>query len=113
MNRLTKAVAVPLFAMTLCAIPVLGQDHHDDARAQDQQHGDQDHRDNHKYVRHDDWRKGQHMRQEDWNRGDRVDDWHSHHLRRPPRGDEWREVDGNFVLASPDGVIIQIVPERR
>jgi hypothetical protein len=27
-------------------------------------------------------------------------DWRRHHLRRPPRGYEWREVDGNYVLAA-------------
>ncbi|HEX5264757.1 MAG TPA: RcnB family protein [Phenylobacterium sp.] len=37
-------------------------------------------------------------------------DWHSHHLRRPPRGYEWREVDGNFVLgAVATGIIASVI----
>jgi Ni/Co efflux regulator RcnB len=91
----------------------------------DQEHRDQDRRDqdkrdvdrhdmdrghdNHAYVRHEEWRKGEHMRHEDWDRGDRVD-WHEHHLRRPPSGYEWREVDGNYVMAAvATGVIASVV----
>jgi Ni/Co efflux regulator RcnB len=69
-----------------------------------------DHHD--KYVRHDEWKKGQHMRQEDWNRAARVDDWRAHHLRRPPNGYEWRDIDGQYVLANSDGVIFQVVVPR-
>jgi Ni/Co efflux regulator RcnB len=62
----------------------------------------QDHRDDHQqpdhYVHHTEWKKGYHMQPQDWNRGQQVD-WHSHHLRQPPRGYEWRQVDGNYVLA--------------
>ena len=62
-----------------------------------------------RYVRHDDWRRGHRMRHEDWARGQRVD-WHRHHLRRPPRGYEWREVDGNYVLAAvATGLIASII----
>lgn len=35
----------------------------------------------------------------DWNRGRRVD-YRSYHLAPPPRGYEWREVDGNYVMAA-------------
>ena len=52
------------------------------------------------------------MRHEDWDRGQRVDDWQGRHLRRPPRGYEWREIDGQYVLANPDGVIFQVVVPR-
>lgn len=59
-----------------------------------------DHHDDHRgYVRHNEWRRGYHMRDEDWRRGRQVD-WHAHHLRQPPRGYEWREVDGNYVMAA-------------
>ena len=61
------------------------------------------------WVRHDEWKRGYHMRHEDWSRGQQVD-WHSHHLRRPPRGYEWREVDGNYVLAAAaTGIIASII----
>jgi Ni/Co efflux regulator RcnB len=105
MNRFSKAMAVPVLALTLCTVPAMAMGHQDDARAQD-------HHDNHTYVRHNDWKKGQHMRQEDWNRGDRVDDWQTHKLRRPANGQEWREIDGHYVLGNSDGVIVQVVPER-
>ena len=64
-----------------------------------------DHRGPPGYVKHDDWRKGGHIRQEDWQRGQAVD-YRSHHLRRPPRGYEWRQVDGNYVMAAAAGGLI-------
>jgi Ni/Co efflux regulator RcnB len=68
-----------------------------------------DHHDNHPYVRHDEWKKGYHMRHDDWDRGERVD-YHTYHLRRPPKGYEWRLVDGNYVLAAvATGVIASVV----
>ncbi len=61
------------------------------------------------YVHHDEWRKGSKMRDEDWKRGEQVD-YRSHHLRRPPHGYEWRQVDGNYVLAAvATGVIASVV----
>lgn len=71
----------------------------------------QDHPDHQQYVRHEEWKKGYHMRHEDWARGEQVD-WHAHHLKRPPAGYEWRAIDGNFVLASSDGVISTVVVAR-
>ncbi len=41
------------------------------------------------YVRHEDWKKGAKMRDEDWRRGGHLD-YKEHHLRKPPRGYEWR-----------------------
>jgi Ni/Co efflux regulator RcnB len=55
--------------------------------------------DDHHFVRHSDWRKGHRIGHDDWNRGQPVD-WRAHHLSRPRRGYEWREVDGNWVLAA-------------
>jgi Ni/Co efflux regulator RcnB len=71
---------------------------------------DHDHdREHHEFVRHEEWKKGYHMHKEDWERGARVD-YHEHHLRAPPRGYEWREVDGNYVLAAvATGVIASVV----
>lgn len=71
----------------------------------------QDHPDNHKYVQHPEWKKGRHIEQNDWARGEQVD-WHAHHLKQPPAGHEWREIDGNFVLASSDGIISTVVVAR-
>ena len=71
----------------------------------------QDHPDEHHdtYVRHDEWKKGYHMKQEDWHRAQPVD-YRQYHLSPPPRGYEWRSVDGNYVLAAvATGVIASVV----
>lgn len=68
-----------------------------------------DEHDNHQYVHHEEWKKGAKMRDEDWKRGEHVD-YREHHLRAPPRGYEWRTVDGNYVLAAvATGVIASVV----
>ena len=96
MNKIHKAVALSTLSVFLCAGPAFAQDHHEE-------HHD------HPYVHHDEWRKGYHMRNEDWSRGERIDYQH-YHLRTPPRGYEWREVDGNYVLAAvATGVIASVV----
>jgi Ni/Co efflux regulator RcnB len=66
-------------------------------------------RDNHQFVHHDEWKKGAKIRDEDWKRGEHLD-YKEHHLRAPPHGYEWREVDGNYVLAAvATGVIASVV----
>jgi Ni/Co efflux regulator RcnB len=58
---------------------------------------------------HADWRQGGHIAHNDWNRGRHVD-YRGRHLRKPPRGYEWREVDGNYVLAAAaTGLIASII----
>lgn len=60
------------------------------------------------HARHN-WRKGGHIARNDWGRGRQVD-WRRHHLHRPNRGYEWREVDGNYVLAAvATGVIATVI----
>lgn len=69
--------------------------------------------DNHAYVHHDEWKKGATIHHEDWDRGEHID-YKSRHLRAPPKGYEWREVDGNFVLAAvATGVIASVIAESR
>ena len=64
---------------------------------------------NHQFVHHDEWKKGSKIHDEDWKRGEHVD-YKERHLRRPPHGYEWREVDGNYVLAAvATGVIASVV----
>jgi Ni/Co efflux regulator RcnB len=68
-----------------------------------------DEHDNHRYVHHEEWKKGERMREEDWKRGEHIE-YREHHLRAPPRGYEWRMVDGNYVLAAvATGVIASVV----
>jgi Ni/Co efflux regulator RcnB len=75
---------------------------------------DRDHRGDHggdrgDYHRHDEWRKGYHMHQDDWARGRQID-WREHHLHKPPHGYEWREVDGNYVMAAvATGIIASVI----
>jgi Ni/Co efflux regulator RcnB len=68
-----------------------------------------DNHDNHGYVHHEEWKKGATMHKEDWARGEHID-YKEHHLRTPPRGYEWRQVDGNYVLAAvATGVIASAI----
>jgi Ni/Co efflux regulator RcnB len=90
----TVAVASIVFAIALSAV---------NTRAFADDH------DNHHYMRHDEWHKGARIQDEDWRRGEHVD-YREHHLRAPPRGHEWRMVDGNYVLvAVATGVIASVV----
>ncbi len=101
MRTIREVAAYSVIATMLSGGVVFAQDHHDDR--------DRDHRDHHHYVEHREWKKGYHLRHEDWDRGERVDYRH-YHLRRPPRGYEWREVDGNYVLAAiATGVIASVI----
>jgi Ni/Co efflux regulator RcnB len=94
MHRIKKAFAFTALAMVLGSGGVLfAQDHHD----------------NHQYVQHKEWKKGSRMNQADWNRGEHVD-YRTSHLNAPPRGYEWRQVDGNYVLAAAaTGLIASVI----
>ena len=98
MNKLCRVFAVSTLALTLTGAVAFAQDH-----------PDQDH--HQQYVKHDDWKKGAKIGHDDWGRGEVVAnaDWHTHHLRKPPTGYEWRMVDGNYVCANNDGVIFSVV----
>jgi Ni/Co efflux regulator RcnB len=110
MKAICRTLVVSTLAISLVGSVTMAQDHHDDQQSRDQQ--DQQSRDHHeeqRYVHHNDWRKGGHISHDDWNRGADVD-WHTHHLRQPPRGYAWREVDGNYVLAAvATGVIASVI----
>jgi Ni/Co efflux regulator RcnB len=115
MNRLGRFVAVSTLSAVFATGALFAQDdhrddHHDNnGYAQDDHRNDADHHDNHAYVRHDEWKKGYHMDHNDWDRGEPVD-YHTYHLQKPRRGYEWREVDGNFVMAAvATGVIASVV----
>jgi len=68
----------------------------------------QDHPDNNTYVQHKEWKRGAPIKQDDWNRGDKVD-YRQYHLAAPPSGYEWRQVDGNYVLANSSTFQIRTV----
>lgn len=52
-----------------------------------------------KYVYHYEWTKGAHLTHAEWARGRTIEPL-AHHLPPAPRGSAWREIDGNYVLAS-------------
>jgi len=103
------AASVALTSVSAFAQP--GRDYGREQRGdqgRDRDRGDNNRGDHH-WVRHDDWRRGHRLSHDDWARGSRID-YRSHHLRRPPRGYEWREVDGNYVLAAAaTGLIASII----
>lgn len=80
-------------------------DHHEGPRASDsrgQFRGGQN-----------EWRRGDRIDRDDWNRGGRID-YRERHLRQPPRGYEWREVNGSLILgAIATGVIADILLNQR
>jgi Ni/Co efflux regulator RcnB len=55
------------------------------------------------------WRRGERMGYNDWS-GAPVVDYRIHRLRHPPRGYEWRESNGRYVMvAIATGVIASII----
>jgi Ni/Co efflux regulator RcnB len=105
MKAILRSLAVSTLAISLTGSVTMAQDHHDDQQAREHQN---DQHEQH-YVHHKDWKRGSHISHDDWNRGAQVD-WHAHHLRQPPRGYDWREVDGNYVLAAvASGVIASVI----
>ncbi len=90
MRSFTKALSTLTMAAVLSTGAAFAQ-HQDDHGGRPDDHGG--------YVKHDEWHKGAKINHDDWNRGTQVD-WHAHHLQSPPRGYEWRQVDGNYVLAA-------------
>lgn len=61
-----------------------------------------------KYVYHYEWTKGAHITSAEWARG-RAIDYRNLHLPPPPRGYQWREIDGNYLLAAKSGHVIEKV----
>ena len=95
MKKLYAVVAVAILSASLMGRAAVAQDH-------------QENRDNHSYVEHKDWKKGAPVRHEDWDRGEKVD-YHQNHLSAPPRGYEWRMVDGHYVQANTSNFQIRAV----
>jgi Ni/Co efflux regulator RcnB len=112
MNKLSKLFTVSALSLTLLTSASFAQDHRDDhgQNRQDEHHqdGQHDQAGGH-YVRHDDWKKGHRMNNSDWSRGQRID-YRQYHLSAPRRGYEWRQVDGNYVMAAvATGLIASVI----
>jgi Ni/Co efflux regulator RcnB len=105
MKRMLTAAAAAVLALTgaVGAAGAQPYDHRDNGNHGYQANG------NHNGSGHSDWRRGGRIQHTDWNRGQRVD-WRRHHLRQPPRGYEWRQVDGQYVMAAAaTGLIASIL----
>jgi Ni/Co efflux regulator RcnB len=105
MKKLSAVLAFAFLSSSLMGGVAFAQDDHHDDHSSAQ---DRNHHDNHSYVEHKDWRKGGRIDHDDWNRGDQVD-YRQYHLSAPPRGYEWRMVDGYYVLANISNFQIRTV----
>ncbi len=101
MKKLHAVLTLAILSTSLMGGVALAQEHHENQTKAE-------HRDNHSYVQHKEWKRGAAIRHQDWDRGDRVD-YRQHHLTAPPRGYEWRMVDGNYVLANSSTFQIRTV----
>jgi Ni/Co efflux regulator RcnB len=73
---------------------------------------DRDHGPTRGHDRHQTPRRGGHLQRD--HRGDYVRDYKRHGLRAPGRGQQWRHVDGRYVLiAATTGLIADVVLNRR
>jgi Ni/Co efflux regulator RcnB len=116
MMTAAAAAALALASVSGAALAQPGHDRHDGPPGHDAYgppgHMDDHGRDDHGGPRghdHGRWRKGDRIDRADWRHHQRVD-WRRHHLRPPPRGYEWREVDGDYVLAAvATGLIVSII----
>lgn len=100
-------------------------EHRNDQRDQHDQHDQRDQRDQHadwrgdRGDRHDsfsygargpEWRRGGRVPPEYRNRQYVVSNWRAHHLNAPPRGYQWVQVGGDYVLvAVATGIIAQLL----
>ena len=97
------ALAVATTALVASSTVAMAQRYdqpRDDQRGQwGQNYGDNQHT----------FQRGDRVGQNDWNNSQRVD-YRSRHLNRPPRGYEWREHNGQYVLvAVATGVIMSVI----
>jgi Ni/Co efflux regulator RcnB len=104
MKRTMTAAAVAALAFASVSGAALAQPRHD-------HYGPPGHMDDHGHG-HGHWRRGDRIDRAEWRHYQRVD-WRRHHLHAPPRGYEWREVNGDYVLAAvATGVIASIIASQ-
>ena len=122
---LKKAISTCILLGVCCAplaIAAQQDDHHDDHARQQQSdrhdgYDQQNQADRHddrgrqQYVEHREWKRGYHMNHDDWDRGQRVD-YRAYHLQRPRSGYEWRQLDGNYVMANSRTGVVSVVIAR-
>lgn len=88
-----------------------GHERRDEARWQHERRDE--HRGHEVYyygARGPEWHRGGRVPPQYRNRQYVVDNWHEHHLARPPRGYQWVQVGNDYVLAAiATGVIAQLI----
>jgi Ni/Co efflux regulator RcnB len=97
MNKMMiGALALSLLTATAASAQPSRDDHsmEGDMRSGEQHAGwGQDQGGNHQ------WRNGERMGYNDWNSAQPID-YRQHNLRRPPRGYEWRQSNGQYILGA-------------
>ena len=64
----------------------------------------------HAVAGHPHWSRGDKLYHQYWDKQYYVDDWHARHLRRPPHGYRWVDVDGDYLLvAITTGIILDVM----
>jgi Ni/Co efflux regulator RcnB len=120
MKSKTLICAATIASLGFASVPSFAQGHgHDRDHDRRDRYEHRDHRGDRDRDRHDEYAYG--ARGPEWHRGghiprtyrDRqyvVTHWQEHHLRRPPRGYEWVQVGGDYVLvAIATGLIADIL----
>ena len=105
----TLIIAAAAGAMLLAGAGAASAQHHDN----DHNNGGNNNNDSHHSAGpsgwNNSWKRGGRIDNDHWSHGSQVD-WRSHHLRQPPRGYEWRYVDGRYVMAAvATGIIADII----
>jgi Ni/Co efflux regulator RcnB len=110
---LIAATALSLVAGSAAMAQPYNNDRHDSRNERHDNRYDNGRHDNGRYDRHDNrghhWARGQRLPSEYRTRGHYVD-YRRHHLRAPPRGYQWVQVDNNYVMvALASGLIASII----
>ena len=90
------------------------RDQRGDDRRDGDRHGRWDNNDNDRFqhygARGPEWRRGGRIPSEYRNRQYVVNDWRGHHLNAPPRGYQWVQVGGDYVMvAIATGIIANLI----
>jgi Ni/Co efflux regulator RcnB len=112
---LTASLALSLLAGTAASAQPYDQRQDNNGRYQQDRHdnrGDQGDRGNH-YGQNHRWARGERLPANYYSDRSHYVDYRRHHLRAPPRGYQWVQVDNNYALvALTSGLISSIIANR-
>jgi len=112
---LTAALALSLLAGTAASAQPYGQRHDDNGRNDNNGRYEQSRHDNgnHYGQKKHRWARGERLDRSYYSDRSRYVDYRRHHLRAPPRGYQWVQVDNNYALvALTSGLIASIIASR-